>query len=74
MPDTASPSARPSAGVGRTVVPCQVTVWPAALAALICAGKVTSLKDGAALAAESIDSGNAAAKVSALRRISPLQE
>ena len=45
-----------------------------AAAALICAGKVTSLKEGAAMAAESIDSGRAADKVAALRRISPLEE
>jgi anthranilate phosphoribosyltransferase len=41
-------------------------------AALLIAGKVASLREGAAMAAESIDSGAAAAKVAALARISPL--
>ena len=38
-------------------------------AALVVADKVTNLKDGVALAAESIDSGTAGAKVEALARL-----
>ena len=41
-------------------------------AALIVAGKVETLRDGVRLAAESLDSGAAGAKVAALARISPL--
>ncbi len=39
-----------------------------AAAALIVAGKVTNLKDGAQMAAESIDSGAARGKLWALKR------
>lgn len=44
-----------------------------AAAALICAGAAASLREGAAMAAESIDSGRATDKVAALRRISPIE-
>lgn len=43
-----------------------------AAAALLIAGKVGDLKDGAKLAAEAIDSGAALAKVEGLARVSPL--